>query len=179
MDSTWHPQTRGELLGQNSAKCSESCLQPRQCRLWRFASSSWMRNLRASRMAGSRGVCADTSSLTLPGSSSYVEEESGSSEPGLSQSAALFLDSTLTELFGLQLLASQESPVTVTLNCGSQVFPVPPTRNLCVLRIPDGKTCFPTGPETNSGSGTGGKFHHGPGLSSCSFFQKAYLIYNN
>lgn len=56
-------------------------------------------------MAGSRGVCADTSSLTLPGSSSYVEEESGSSESGLSQeSAALFLDSTLTELFGLRFL---------------------------------------------------------------------------
>lgn len=69
MDSSWHPQTRGELLGQHPAKCSESCLQPRQCRLWRFASSSWTRNLRASRMAGSSGVCADTSSLTLPGSS--------------------------------------------------------------------------------------------------------------
>lgn len=32
-------------------------------------------------MAGSRGECADTSSVTLLGSSSYIEEESGSSEP--------------------------------------------------------------------------------------------------
>lgn len=47
------------------------------------------------------------------------------------KSAALFLDSVLTELFGLRLVISQESPVTVILNCGSQVFPVPPIRNLC------------------------------------------------
>lgn len=67
-DWFWHPQIRGELPGQSLA-CWE-CLQPGQCRLWRFAISSWMRNSRASRMDGSRGVCADTSSLTLPGSSS-------------------------------------------------------------------------------------------------------------
>jgi hypothetical protein len=50
-------------------------------------------------MGGSRGVCADTSSLTFPGSSSYVEEESGSSGPGLLERwLSLSLDNSFTEL---------------------------------------------------------------------------------
>lgn len=67
-------QPGAELLGQNSSKagnpaCKE-CFQTSQWRFWRLEISSWTLNLRASRMDGSRGVWADTSSLTLPGSSS-------------------------------------------------------------------------------------------------------------
>lgn len=68
-------------------------------------------------MAGSRGVCADTASLTLPGSSSYVEEESGSSEPGSPSTKCCSVPRQHAHrTVWLKASVSQESPVTVILN---------------------------------------------------------------
>lgn len=96
ISSDWsqHPQTRDGSLGSDSSLFSvgsgalQSLLLDAQLEGF---SHEWL-----------RGVWADTSSLTLPGSSSYMKEESGSSGPDLflERWPALSLDNTLTDLRG-------------------------------------------------------------------------------
>lgn len=79
-------------------------------------------------MDGSRGVCADTSSLTLPGSSSYVEEESGSSGPGLSRKATCPVPRQHSQIIlsDLQLLASACHFPGIPCNSDSQLRAMSP-----------------------------------------------------